>query len=50
MRDNLLRPNCDSDGKADNKRQAFSKHRLEALGSLSNYDDDHNDDFKKQWV
>ena len=42
------RPNCDSDGKADNKRQAFSKHRLEVLGSLSNYDDDHNDDFKKQ--
>jgi len=22
-RDNLPRPNCDSDGKADNKRQAF---------------------------
>ena len=46
-RDNLSRPNCDSDGKADNKWQAFSKHRLEVLGSLSNYDD-HNDDFKKQ--
>ena len=30
-RDNLPQPNCDSDGKAYNKQQAFYKHRHETF-------------------
>ena len=27
-------------------KSSIARHRVKALGSLSNYDDDHNDDFK----
>ena len=37
-RDNLPRPNCDSDGKADNKRQAFintnTRHFIIQMGDM----------------